>query len=134
MAAGSTMEKFRKRMQVPVSVGIKAVSGGSVYGLMNQAGTITVSDSTGTARAGSAGLVDLTGVRLRLPARAALVGTSSVDFSNAAGCGGSEGQVRFGFNSASAQMGVIIGGTVFVLNWATAGGAVSAIASPAGAA
>ena len=112
---------------------INSYDGGAVGGTGVTAGTLALSVD-GTSVAGTIGLLDMSGHRFRAPSRGALVGTSSVDFSNSAGCGGSEGQIRFGYDGASAQLGVIVGGTVFVLNWATAGGAVSAIASPAGAA
>lgn len=131
----SVMIRGNTQAQVPGAPQgfLNSYNGGVVGGTGVTAGTIGLTVD-GTSVAGTIGLFDMSPHRMRIPARAALVGTSSVDFSNSAGCGGSEGQLRTGYNGASAQIGIIVGGTVFVLNWATAGGAVSAIASPAGAA
>lgn len=142
------VEKWRRRGVFATSVAIKNAGGSggfrSLQGLINNSngGTFTTGVAAGTlcltldgtSVAGTQALLDMSPHRMRLPARAALVGTASMGFTNVGGGGGSEGQVSFGYDGASAQMGVIVGGTVFVLNWATAGGAVSAIASPAGAA
>jgi hypothetical protein len=128
------VERWNRRAIFTTSVGIRQ-SGGSVVnanitGFINNAGTLGLTQS-GTSFAGTAALLDLTRHRLRVPTYGTALGTATGAFGPL--LGGSEGQIRVGYTAASAQLGLVIGGTVFVLNFATAGGAVSAIASPAGA-
>ncbi len=127
------LEKWQRRAVFATSIGIKQNGSSAtpnIQGLINNAGTLGLSEN-GTSFAGTHALLDLTRHRLRVPTQAVALGTASGGFGPL--LGGSEGQMRVGYTSASGQIGFIIGGTVFVLNFATAGGAVSAIASPAGA-
>ena len=128
--------KERRRGQFSKSVGIRDSSTSvnpTVLGFINKGGTLAPTTSPGTQVAGTSFLLDMTRTRMRLPAQATAVGTATVRFGTAAGLGGSVGDVLLGFTAASAQLGVVIAGTVYTIQWPTAGGTPVVTANAAGA-
>lgn len=136
MATMGNVEKWRRRGQFSMSIGIRDSSTSAnptVLGFINKGGTLAPSSSPGTQVGGTECLLDLTRTRLRVPAQGTSVGTATVRFGTAAGLGGSVGDILLGFTAASAQLGIVIAGTVFSIQWPIAGGTPLVVANPAGA-
>lgn len=129
------MLKHRNRIQVRGAITIRGSDSvnPSILGFINQGGTLAITNSQGTGRAGTVGLLDLNDARLRLPMQGTTLGTNSGGIGLAAGIGGSAGGVKLGYSATQAMIGVNINGTVFQLAWAQGGGSVHVTANPAGA-
>lgn len=129
------LEKWRRRGQFGLSISVRdtrTTTNPNKLGFIIESASQSFGLTTdGTSVAGTVAELDLSGNQFRIPVHGTILGTASVPFGTVAG--GANGQISTGFNGASAQLGVIVGGTVFVLNWPVAGGAVSAIANPPGA-
>lgn len=148
-----TVEKFRKRAVFVTSVSIKNKNGSggfrSLQGFLNNSngGTMTtgiaagtmVMTLNGTSVAGTQALLDLTAHRLRIPSAGREIGGNTVGFGTNCGAGnGSAGDIVTGFVAGSAQLGININGTMYVLQWPTnpsgAAGSVSVNSFAAGVA
>lgn len=135
------VEKWRRRAVFATSVGIKNAGGSggnrSIQGFINNSngGTITsgVAAGTlcltldGTSVAGTQALLDLTAHRLRIPSAGRAIGGVTIGWGTAAATqNGSAGDIVTGYDGASAYLGINIGGTLHVLQWAIAGSTVYA--------
>lgn len=128
-----SIEKHRRRGVFGKSISLRdsaSTVNPTVLGFINNAGTMAPT-TTGTSVAGTSFLMDFSGQRLRVPTQATALGTASGAFGSA--LGGSHGQIKYGYTAASAQVGFVVGGTEFVMEWGTAGGTPVVRAAPAGA-
>ena len=121
------MRKFRERVVVQSSLTMRGTEATpTLRGWLNASGVL-VPTSDGAA-VGSNIVVNLQGNGLRIPSSGSALGTATT------AQGTSEGKLMAGKIAGSAQLAVSIGGTIFVLSWPTAGGAIDVRPNPAGAA
>lgn len=135
------VNKYRRRVAVDTSITIRGnktgVTPSAMVGLINSYGGGTISNAVaagtlaltinGTAPAGTVGLLDLSANRLRIPSAGRSIGGNTIGFGTSSPTlNGSAGDIATGFTGASAQLLLNIGGTAYVLQWATAGSTVFA--------
>lgn len=121
------LRKFRERVAVQSSIVMRGTEAApTTRGFLNVSGVITpTSDGINAA---SAVQINLAASRLRVPYQGTSVGTASPGFGTA-----NTGQQLVGFLAGSAQIGWVINGTVYTMQWAAAGGTPIVVANAAGA-